>query len=183
MARAAHRSPSMIQEIAQTIDSYLYSPVGLFLQLISAAVILILSFLLVKLHLEVGDVGRWVREWRVRQGMGAAAPVQKGPLLRQWNQAQERIATNDEAQWKLAVIEADAILDTVISDMGFSGETMGERMRAIEPGQLPYLDDAWRAHKVRNYIAHNADYKLPQRTAEIAFDIYRRIFTALNIFP
>jgi len=84
--------------------------------------------------------------------------------------------------WKLAIIEADIILDDVLKQCGYVGNSLGERLRTITPSQLSSIDDAWEAHKVRNRIAHDgADFVLTKRMAEQTIAQYRRVFSEFGI--
>jgi hypothetical protein len=90
--------------------------------------------------------------------------------------------SEDPNDWKLAIIEADVILDSVLKDRGYAGNSLGERLRSISPMQMKTIDDAWQAHKVRNQIAHEgADFVLTRRIAEETINRYRRVFTELGI--
>jgi hypothetical protein len=84
--------------------------------------------------------------------------------------------------WKLAIIEADVILDTLLKDRGYPGASLGERLRSISPDQLSTLQDAWEAHKIRNRIAHDgADFVLTKRVAHETIARYQRVFTEFGI--
>lgn len=84
--------------------------------------------------------------------------------------------------WKLAIIEADVILDDVLKQHGYIGNSLGERLKSISPQQLNSLNDAWEAHKVRNRIAHEgADFVLTKRVAEETVNRYRRVFSEFGI--
>ncbi len=84
--------------------------------------------------------------------------------------------------WKLAIIEADIILDDTLKQKGYAGNSLGERLKSISPNQLESLDDAWEAHKVRNRIAHDgSDFVLTQRLAQETIARYRRVFTEFGI--
>ena len=84
--------------------------------------------------------------------------------------------------WKLAIIEADIILDEILKERGYAGTSLGERLRSITPAQLSSIDDAWTAHKVRNQIAHGgADFVLTKRLAEETISRYRRVFIEFGI--
>lgn len=93
----------------------------------------------------------------------------------------QHIASDNPNDWKLAIIEADIILDDTLKRAGYVGVSLGERLRSISPAQLRTLDDAWQAHKVRNQIAHGADFVLTKRTAEDTIKQYRRVFEELGI--
>jgi len=84
--------------------------------------------------------------------------------------------------WKLAIIEADVVLDQVLKERGFAGVSLGERLRSVSPAELPSLNDAWQAHKVRNFIAHHGhDYVLTQREAQETMIRYERVFRDLGV--
>jgi hypothetical protein len=92
------------------------------------------------------------------------------------------IATDNPNDWKLAIIEADIILDDSLKRAGYSGTSLGERLRSISPAQLATLDDAWQAHKVRNQVAHGGDdFVLTRRLAEDTIKQYRRVFEELGV--
>lgn len=84
--------------------------------------------------------------------------------------------------WKLAIIEADIILDDILKQNGYAGNSLGERLKSISPQQLSSLNDAWEAHKVRNLIAHEGqDFVLTKRKAEETINRYRRVFAEFGI--
>ena len=108
-------------------------------------------------------------------------PIPIGKLTSRWKGIKKHMETDSEAEWRTAVIGADAILDEVIKSAGYKGETMGERLKNIKPYQFPGIDDAWRAHKIRNFLAHDAEYKLSRQVAEGTMEIYERIFRELGV--
>jgi hypothetical protein len=94
----------------------------------------------------------------------------------------KHIASENPNDWKLAIIEADILLDETLKEKGYAGVSLGERLRSISPTQLQSLDDAWQAHKVRNQIAHGgADFVLTHRLAEETIKQYRRVFAEFGI--
>lgn len=97
-------------------------------------------------------------------------------IFSNWLQVESKLNSNYASDWKLAIIEADSILDRLIESLGYKGDAMGDRMKKIRPGQFPYLDEAWRVHKVRNFLAHDAAYELRRNAAVRTIDIYRKIF-------
>lgn len=92
------------------------------------------------------------------------------------------IESGNPNDWKLAIIEADIILDDVLKQKGFVGNSLGERLKSISTNQLNSLNDAWEAHKVRNRIAHEgADFVLTKRVAEETINRYRRVFSEFDV--
>ncbi len=84
--------------------------------------------------------------------------------------------------WKLAIIEADIILEEALKQKGFPGASLGERLKNVSVQQLNTLQDAWEAHKVRNRIAHDgADFVLTRRIAQDTIARYQRVFAELGV--
>ena len=94
----------------------------------------------------------------------------------------EHSAAAPPNDWKLAIIEADIVLDEVLKERGYVGNSLGERLRTITPAQLNTLDDAWEAHKVRNKIAHGGtDFVLTKRLANETVARYQRVFNEFGV--
>lgn len=72
-----------------------------------------------------------------------------------------------------AVSEADKLLDYALKHNGVRGETMGERLKNSR-GRFSNLDAIWSAHKVRNSLAHEADFDLVPTQAREAIANFER---------
>lgn len=94
-----------------------------------------------------------------------------------WEQILVHVNSENPNDWRLAIIEADIILDEMVKSMGYRGESLGERMKTIEKSDFTSIDEAWEAHKVRNRIAHSgSDYILTQREARRIIGLYEQVF-------
>ena len=92
------------------------------------------------------------------------------------------IDSDNPNDWKLAIIEADIILDDILKKQGYAGNSLGERLKSISSEQLKSLNDAWEAHKVRNRIAHDgADFVLTHRIAQETIVRYQKVFTEFGV--
>lgn len=81
--------------------------------------------------------------------------------------------------WQLAIIQADKLLDQALRERGVAGETLGERLKNAKP-YLSNIDNVWKAHKIRNHIAHDADATVSKRHASEAMKIFKRALTDLG---
>jgi hypothetical protein len=81
---------------------------------------------------------------------------------------------------KLAVIEADKLLDNVLRSMVIPGETMGERLKAAGY-KYPKLRDVWPAHKLRNQLVHDSAFQLTQGHAKRALKDFEKALRVLNV--
>lgn len=101
----------------------------------------------------------------------------ESPAASKWITILEHLNSTNPNDWKIAILDADSILDDMIKKMGYKGENLGERLKSIERSDFETLDQAWEAHKIRNKIAHaSSDFVLTQREANKAIDLYRQVF-------
>lgn len=94
----------------------------------------------------------------------------------QWSNVVKHIESPHENDWKQALIEADIILDDLLTRMGYRGSSVGEKLKRVEPGDFKTLQDAWNGHTVRNKIAHEAGFTLNKVEAQQAFHSYKKVF-------
>lgn len=83
-----------------------------------------------------------------------------------WEHIRELVSRPHESDWRQAIIEADIMLDDLLSQLGYVGQSVGEKLRAADPNRFKSLEYAWEAHKVRNRIAHEGSaFDLTERLA------------------
>ena len=80
--------------------------------------------------------------------------------------------------WSMAIINGDKLLDRAMSEMGAPGKTMGERLKKIGD-KFSDKNAVWRAHKLRNAIAHE-DIEISYRQAATALAVYRQALKDLG---
>lgn len=90
-----------------------------------------------------------------------------------WNHVRQMVESPNENDWRQAIIEADIMLDDLLSQLGYPGQSVGEKLRAVDPSRFHSLQYAWDAHKVRNEIAHSGTgYRLDERQAHRTIAMY-----------
>lgn len=98
-------------------------------------------------------------------------------LTRRWETVTNHIESPNQNDWKQAILEADIMLDDILSKMGYRGESVGEKLKRAVKGDFQSLDDAWEAHKVRNQIAHEgSDFAINHHEAKHVIQRYKRVF-------
>jgi len=94
-----------------------------------------------------------------------------------WQRITDEIMSDDQGKWRLAILEADIILNELLDSLGYKGETMADKMKQIDVSMFNTIDYAWEAHKVRNTIAHEgSDFELTDREARRVIRMYERVF-------
>ena len=96
---------------------------------------------------------------------------------KRWDIVEGYISSSNPAEWKLAIMEADSMLEELVKKLGYPGSTLGEMMKQIKPADFVTINDAWEAHKVRNYIAHQGStFILTKHQANRAIKLYEKVF-------
>ena len=108
----------------------------------------------------------------------AEEPEDGGVRRERWQTIIKKMESDNVSDWKLAIIEADTLLDEMVKKMGYHGENLGERLRRIEVSDFTSLQEAWEAHKVRNKIAHDSSdqFILTQREARRVIGLFEKVF-------
>lgn len=88
-------------------------------------------------------------------------------MRRRWAEIERMAAGDGEVSRKVAVMEADKLLDHALKSLSMPGTTLGERLKFAQY-KYPELRDVWSAHRVRNQLAHEASYHLDAGVAKRA---------------
>jgi len=100
--------------------------------------------------------------------------ISKNP---RWIKTLGYLFSQHASDWKLAIIEADSMLESLMGDLGFGGETLGDKLKSATQENFRGLSSAWEVHAIRNRIAHEGlSYEIPQREAKRVIAIYEQIF-------
>lgn len=94
----------------------------------------------------------------------------------------ERLESSNPSQYKVAILEADAMADGVLGEIGFSGATMGEKLESIKDGQLESKADLLEVHAFRNRIVHEKDFEVSVEEAKQQLGLYKRFFDEIELF-
>lgn len=104
------------------------------------------------------------------------------PLLEKWQKILAHSESMNPSDWRFAIIEADIILDELLDQLHLPGDTMGDKLKAVEPSDFLTLDSAWEAHKARNQIAHQgSDFLLNQREVRRIISLYGLVFKEFGL--
>jgi hypothetical protein len=109
-----------------------------------------------------------------------ASAFPKRHLNKSWQKILMRLSKNDEANLRLALIEADNLFDDILKQMRLPGESMADRLRYIDSSQIPNIDEIWRAHKLRNVIVHNHEYPILRNEIESGITAYEKALKELD---
>ena len=103
-------------------------------------------------------------------------------IEKDWRKIAARLDTGLESEYKLAVIEADNMINETLKRMGYGGESLGERLEKLTAATLPNIEEIKEAHQVRSNIIHDPNYRLSLDEAKKALDIFEKVFRNLEAF-
>ena len=94
-----------------------------------------------------------------------------------WKKVLNYLFSVNENDWKLAVIEADSMLFDLLTQLGFKGENMGDKLKEANQSNFRSLNLAWEVHNIRNKIAHEgSSFELSLHEAKRVIALYEQIF-------
>ncbi len=124
------------------------------------------------LHHEIHEYQRKQLEKERKQA--DSGPVSHNP---RWRNVLTYIFSPNPGDWKLAVIEADSMLEGLLDQLGFKGETLGDKLKSVDPEKFRSLPAAWEVHAVRNRIAHEgSNFELSAHEGKRIIALYEQIF-------
>ncbi len=94
-----------------------------------------------------------------------------------WQNILAHASSDSPTDWRVAIIEADIMLDELLNMLGYKGSSIGEKLKTVRPESFRSIEDAWSAHKIRNAIAHRgSDFVLTKRATQEAVAQYQHVF-------
>jgi len=96
-------------------------------------------------------------------------------VAQKWQEIEQLMVLGHPSNYQRAVLAADNLLDHLLKAHRAPGLTMGERLKASEKRfSREAYQAAWNGHKVRNAIAHNAEYELTDFMARAAIQNFQK---------
>jgi hypothetical protein len=94
-----------------------------------------------------------------------------------WAHIQTLIESPHERDWREAINEADIMLEDMLRERGYEGDTVAERLKKVDPKMFSSLQEAWEAHKMRNTVIHEGiAYPLTDQLAYRTIKQYGNVF-------
>jgi hypothetical protein len=146
------------------------SGIHFFLIVVSALFLVLVIYLVIKHRQHMIDEEERMSRYFIK-------PTAQHMHETRWSKVEQLFSSQNESEWRLGIIEADAMLEDLTLQLGYPGMNLGERLKSINPRNFPLLQQAWHVHLLRNRIAHEGmTFNLPQHEAWRAFKIYENIF-------
>lgn len=108
-----------------------------------------------------------------------ATPHEAAPTAanKRWGEISTHINSQNPSDWRLAILECDIVLDEMLTKMSYHGETLSDKLKAVEKSDFLSIDKAWEAHRVRNAVAHEgSNFQITEREAKRVVGLYEEVF-------
>lgn len=110
-------------------------------------------------------------------------PTEKRKIETEWAKIKKRLTSHLEPEIKLAVIEADSLVEEALRASGYGDGIFEEILKKL-PSDFPVdIEKIRQAHKIRDNIVHDPSYKLDLDQAKEVVKIYEKVLTeGLDLF-
>lgn len=98
-----------------------------------------------------------------------------------WIYIQTLIESSNSSDWRVAVMEADSMMEEILKDRGLSGSTASELLEGAKESGYRSIQDAWDGHLIRNQIAHQgSDFPFSQIEGRRVIRLFQNFFEELG---
>lgn len=105
--------------------------------------------------------------------------LSKAAIQAHWAEI-EKIAGTGTMGAKMAIVEADKLLDGTLKSMMMAGTTLGERLKFAQY-KYPQLRKVWNAHRLRNQLVHETTFQISPGEARGALNDFKNALKTLNV--
>jgi hypothetical protein len=102
-------------------------------------------------------------------------------ISKRLNKIKNRIKSGSDAEYKLAIIEAEDFLGEILDEAGYEGENFEEIAEKASKLLGSLFNDVLNAHQVRNSIVYDPDYKLTAENAKKVLLVYESAINSVGI--
>lgn len=166
--------------IAFLTDPHTWTMLGIISSLLSIIFIAIIIYCLVRMYEiqqeEKGHIDHGIHDIAERNKQN------ENKINPRWHYIMTLIESPNESDWRVGIIEADSMLEEMLREKGFQGDTVSELLEDAKNGGVMTVQKAWDAHLIRNKIAHEgSDFPLSQVEARRVAKLFQSVFEELGM--
>jgi len=133
--------------------------------LISFLLLLLIIFLLLKISLII-PLNRALTEYSKPRD----PTISKKKVAKKWNKIEIKLRSGVQGNYKMALIEASKLFNTVLKNVGYG---IGKKLESI--------DEIKESEKVKDKIVEDKKFKLSKEEAESSVDAYKKGLEELDV--
>lgn len=100
--------------------------------------------------------------------------LQKSKIEVKWGKIRKRLASDNPSEYKVAIIEADNVLEKLVKELKYGGNNLGEMLENMPENEIEVKSDLMEAHEVRNKIIHDESFSLTKDEAKNTLEKYEK---------
>lgn len=176
---------SKIVEYARPVFDFITNPhtwstIGIISALLTVICLFIIIFSLVRMY-EIQIYDKKEIEHEIHKAMLKQKEIERNANPR-WHYILTLVESPNDSDWRVAIIEADSMMEEILKEKGVSGVTVSELLEGAKSNGYLNIQDAWDAHLVRNKIAHEgSDFPLSQIEARRVIKMFQNFFEELKV--
>jgi len=117
---------------------------------------------------------------KLRRG-APSTKVAKKADMREWSSITDRLSSQDEKQYRAALLQADQFVFKSLETQGYSGANFAERVSQIPPNSCSSLDAARDVHTLVKKIILEDELRITKEQAQNALGVYKKFLQNLDI--
>ncbi len=103
-------------------------------------------------------------------------------LTQNWEEIIAQAKDDNESERKLAIIEADDMIDSALSQMGYEGDGLMAKLDGLNKDIIPKLEELREAHRIKRDLVYDPNKSISKEEAQRIIKDYEATFKDLQIF-
>ncbi|MBI4086142.1 MAG: hypothetical protein HY433_02800 [Candidatus Liptonbacteria bacterium] len=106
------------------------------------------------------------RGWKFRPKLAVSKPEENIVTLgnaafkERWEEIAKKTESGSFEPLRIAIVDADKLADDILRRMGLGGKHIADRLEQLSQDDFTSLERLWRAHRVRNQLVHEPDFRI-----------------------
>ena len=143
-------------------------------------------FIILEILILIFFVFAFYKAWKFRPSLGPKKRKRVPTIHREvyrarWFEILIKLESEDEKQLKLALIEADKLVDDILKDIGIKGKHLADKLSKIHPEGLESLNDLLEAHRTRNDLLSVPDFALSKEEITETLKLYENFLKEIGV--
>ncbi|MDR3581858.1 MAG: hypothetical protein P4L67_01120 [Candidatus Pacebacteria bacterium] len=147
-------------------------------------------FIIVDIVLVVGFVyvfrkaSRFHPDYRPKEKTGPAVhkeTMHDIVMRERWHATAAKFALGTPEAARVAIIEADSLVDAALKNMQIEGEHLADRLSNLESDDIESMPRIWRAHRMRNDLVHTPGFMVTPQDAERTMRDYEAFLREIGV--
>ncbi|MFA6136002.1 MAG: hypothetical protein WC705_01440 [Candidatus Paceibacterota bacterium] len=102
-------------------------------------------------------------------------------VAKEWSKVLKIFSKGTAESMRLAIIEADSMVDRALKEMGLAGEHFADRLSGLTEDDVKSIEKVWESHRLRNDLVHTPHLTLSFDEAKKALRGYRDFLKELGL--